>query len=148
MEDNVVAVEAADLVENVQRLADDGFRFVTMSCTEMGDKIDVLYHFDKDLTITNLRLTVDQYSELPSISKVYFGAVLAENEVQDFFNLTFKDLLVDYKGRFLIPEKVPTESELETVSVKEMSTPQVKVQIIDKKNNTVENIAQEEGEKR
>jgi ech hydrogenase subunit D len=79
---------------------------VTLSCTEIDDRtIDILYHFDKGLGLKHLRLTTAKTTPVPSISPVYFAALLVENEIQDFFGLKFDGLVVDYKGTLYLEEE-------------------------------------------
>ena len=60
-----------------------------------------LRYFDKDLVLTNLRLSLPKGGTVPSISGVLFGAFLIENEIRDQFGVTFEGLVIDYQGRLL-----------------------------------------------
>jgi ech hydrogenase subunit D len=106
MQPEIISVSADTLVGEVARAKSEGFRFVTLSCTESGgDSVDILYHFDKDLRLTHLRLSVLKCGTVPSISVVYFAAFLVENEIQDLFGIRFKGLVVDYERTlYLDPE--------------------------------------------
>jgi ech hydrogenase subunit D len=93
-------------VGEVAKLKVNGYRLVTLSCTELDEStVDVLYHFDKDLGLKHLRLTALKTATVPSISPVYFAALLVENEIQDFFGLRFEGLLVDYRGMLYLEEE-------------------------------------------
>jgi len=84
-----------------------GFRFVTMSCAAIGDQhVDILYHFDKDLQLKHLRLTVARDTSIPSISAVYFAAFLVENEIQDLFGIRFEGLAIDYDRTLYLEEEI------------------------------------------
>jgi len=61
-----------NLLNEVKYYHDNGYRLVTTTCVDLGDKFDILYHFDKDLKLKNLRLTIDKGVTLPSISSIYF----------------------------------------------------------------------------
>lgn len=101
----VVALEA--LVGEVAKMKVQGYRFVTLSCTELDARsIDVLYHFDRDLSLKHLRMTVPKGALVPSISPVYFAAFLVENEVQDLFGLRFDGLALDYGRTFYLDPEV------------------------------------------
>ncbi|MBW2487560.1 MAG: NADH-quinone oxidoreductase subunit C [Deltaproteobacteria bacterium] len=106
MQPEIISVSADTLVGEVARAKFEGFRFVTLSCTESGgDSVDILYHFDKDLRLKHLRLSVLKCSTVPSISAVYFAAFLVENEIQDLFGVRFEGLVVDYERTlYLDPE--------------------------------------------
>jgi ech hydrogenase subunit D len=106
MREEIVPVSAAALVGEVAKLKVQGYRLVTLSCTELDETtLDILYHFDKDLGLKHLRLTAAKSSLVPSISPVYFAALLVENEIQDFFGLRFEGLLVDYQGTLYLEEE-------------------------------------------
>ena len=82
-------------------------RFVTITCTDLGQSFDILYHFDRDYTLFNLRLNLPKGETLPSISGIYFAAVVVENELKDLFGIPIKDLALDYGGRLLLAEGAP-----------------------------------------
>ena len=106
MREEIVPVSAEALVGEVAKLKVNGYRLVTLSCTELdAATLDVLYHFDKNLDLKHLRLTVPKSEKVPSISPVYFAALLVENEIQDFFGLRFEGLLVDYQGMLYLEEE-------------------------------------------
>jgi ech hydrogenase subunit D len=106
MREEITPVRPAELIGEVAKLKIEGYRFVTLSCTEIdASRIDVLYHFDKDLGLKHLRLTALKTEPLPSISPVYFAALLIENEIQDLFGLKFQGLVVDYQGMLYLEEE-------------------------------------------
>jgi len=106
MREEILAVSAEALVGEVAKLKVLGYRLVTLSCTELdAATVDILYHFDKDLGLKHLRLTAPKAVAVPSISPVYFAALLVENEIQDFFGLRFEGLLVDYRGTLYLEEE-------------------------------------------
>lgn len=106
MREEVIPVAPAALVGEAAKLKVQGYRFVTLSCTELDERtLDILYHFDKGLALKHLRLTTAKTDAVPSISPVYFAALLVENEVQDFFGLTFEGLIVDFKGTLYLEEE-------------------------------------------
>jgi ech hydrogenase subunit D len=106
MREEIVTVEADRLVGEVAKLKVQGYRLVTLTCTEIDEgTLDVLYHFDKDLGLKHLRLAAAKGGAVPSISPVYFAALLVENEIQDFFGLRFENLVVDYRGTLYLEEE-------------------------------------------
>lgn len=107
MHEEIMPVEANALVGEVAVLKAQGYRFVTLSCTRIDERlIDILYHFDRGLCLKHLRLTALRTTPVPSISPVFFGALLVENEIQDFFGLRFENLAVDYEGSFYLDPEV------------------------------------------
>jgi NADH:ubiquinone oxidoreductase subunit C len=106
MKDDIISISPDDVVGACARKKAEGYRFVTMTCTAMGnDKLDILYHFEKDLALVHLRLNISKDLPLPSISAVYFAAFLVENEIQDLFGVKFHGLALDYQNTlYLDPE--------------------------------------------
>lgn len=95
------------LAAEVQSLADEGWRLVTMSQTVVDENtLALYYHFDKELKMTHLRMDVDKNAAIPSISDIYFCAVLIENETQDQFGVHFEGLPLDYQGGFYLEGEV------------------------------------------
>jgi ech hydrogenase subunit D len=107
MKGDVLPVSVDNLVGEAAKKKVEGYRFVTMSCSELDDAtVDILYHFDKDLEMTHRRLTVARDILVPSISPVYFAAFLVENEIQDLFGVRFKGLAIDYERTLFLDEEV------------------------------------------
>ena len=107
MREEMIPVDAGTLIGEVAKLKVRGYRFVTLSCTEIDARyLDILYHFDKDLTLIHLRMRAEKSTPVPSISHVYFSALLVENEIQDFFGIFFEGLAVDYRGTLYLEEEV------------------------------------------
>lgn len=107
MKGEVIPVSVDTLVGEAAKKKVEGYRFLTMSCTELDDTtVDILYHFDKDLELTHLRLTVARDIPVPSLCPVYFAAFLVENEIQDLFGVRFKGLAIDYERTLFLDEEV------------------------------------------
>ena len=101
---NCLSLEA--LVGEVAKIKVLGYRFVTLSVAERdADTFDIFYHFDKNLTLRHLKLSVSKGVPVPSITPVYSAAFLVENEIQDLFGIRFEGLVVDYERTlYLEPE--------------------------------------------
>ena len=109
MLDNLEIIERSALLDRIHRLADDRYRFVTLTCCDNGDDtLDVYYHLDRDLQLLTLKLTVGREEGIPSISRIYFAALLVENEIKELFGLPVNGLLMDYGNRLLLSEGAPT----------------------------------------
>jgi Ni,Fe-hydrogenase III component G len=104
---DVKEIEMEHLHTEVWRLKQDGYRFVTMTCTDLGDAHDILYHFDKHYALKHLRLKLMRGVTLPSISSLFFAAVLVENETKDLFGIDVGGLAIDFKGRFMLSDGAP-----------------------------------------
>lgn len=107
MLNNVIETTTESIPAHVWQARQDGYRFVTMTCTDLGDSHDVLYHFDKAYSLKHFRLKLPRGGILPSISSIFFAAVLVENEMKDLFGIEFSGLAIDYKGRFILSEGAP-----------------------------------------
>ncbi len=88
-----------ELLPNVDATHKLGYRLVQVCCTKIGENsFEITYSFDKDMKFANLRVTVGIEAELPSITGIYPGAFLYENEIRELFGVQFKGISVDYKG--------------------------------------------------
>ncbi|HHW04179.1 MAG TPA: NADH-quinone oxidoreductase subunit C [Thermoanaerobacterales bacterium] len=99
-------VKVENLLQQVQKYLDEGYRLVTETCVKENGGYKIIYTFEKDYIMENIHIIVNDM-EVPSISGIYFCALLVENEIQDFFGLKFGGLAVDFKGRMLLGEESP-----------------------------------------
>ena len=107
MHAEVISVVPDALVGEVAKIKVEGYRFVTISCAMVDvQAVDILYHFDKHLSLKHLRVTVPKDSSVPSITAVYSAAFLVENEIQDLFGIAFEGLVLDYKRTLYLEEEV------------------------------------------
>ena len=104
---NTTEVTLEGLLNAVAAKEPLGYRFVTITCIDLGEAFDLIYHFDKDYVLYNLRLKLARNEELPSISSIYFAAVLVENELKDLFGIPVTGLVIDYEGKLLLAEGAP-----------------------------------------
>ncbi len=105
-EENTPELTPDRIITQTRILKDEGFRFVTMSSTDLGDRICVLYHLDKDLQLINLKVEVPKGTKIPSICSVYASAVLIENEIKEHFGVEFDGLSLDFQGMLYLDEEV------------------------------------------
>ena len=102
---NLTVITADQLLGEAQNMMYTDYRFITSTCVDLGDgSFDVIYHFDKNMVMKNYRLTIKKEDEVPSISKIYFSALLVENEMKELFGLNVTNILVDYGGHFLLSD--------------------------------------------
>jgi ech hydrogenase subunit D len=107
MIDNITAITKDELVGVARKMWDEGRRLVTMTAVDLGEEgLDLLYHFDKDLAMNHYRLTVPKNEPVPSISGVYFAALLVENEIKDQFGADFSGLALDFGGHLYLADEV------------------------------------------
>ncbi len=104
---DIRTVAPADIRAEAEKRKQAGWRLVTLTCTELdADTLDVIYHFDQNLRLENLRVSYPKSKPLPSISGIYFAALLVENEMQDHFGVGFEGLVVDYGKTLLLDQEV------------------------------------------
>ncbi|MFH1241382.1 MAG: NADH-quinone oxidoreductase subunit C [Pseudomonadota bacterium] len=107
MKEEVISVTPDTLVSKTLDMKNSGYRLVTLSCVELdADTVDILYHFDKDLRLRHLRLTIPKTRKVPSISPVFFAAFLVENEIQDQFGIRFDGLALDYDRTLYLEDAI------------------------------------------
>jgi Ni,Fe-hydrogenase III component G len=117
--ENLKEVTKETVANEILMLKNDGYRLVAMSCTEVDDDtVDILYHMDKDLELVNLRMMAEKAKPVPSISGIYFCAMLSENEMRDQFALDFDGLVLDFNRSLLLDEEISTTQVPLTNNVK------------------------------
>jgi ech hydrogenase subunit D len=104
-----VRVPASELLETVSDIKTEGYRLGQICATTTDENIEVLYSFEKDTLLKNLKVEVPlRDAELHSITAVYWPAFIYENEMHDLFGITFRNLALDFGGHFLkIAKKTP-----------------------------------------
>ncbi len=100
-EQTTMSVALEDLLREVEGLQADGYRLVQIGCTDIGGAYEINYSFDKNYQFKNLRLTVGPDIEVPSISGIYWGAFVYENETHDLFGIPVVGINIDFKGTFI-----------------------------------------------
>jgi len=104
---DVTCVSRETLVGEVAKIKVQGYRFVTLSCAQRDeDAFDIFYHFDQNLALKNLKLSVSKEVPVPSITPVYIAAFLVENEIQDLFGIIFDGLVVDYRRTLYLEKEI------------------------------------------
>ena len=93
-------IEVADLLDRVEKMKNEGNRLVQIGCAKVGDTFEIHYSFDKDYRLANLKITVSQETKIPSISGIYWGAFVYENEIFDLYGITVTSINIDFKGTF------------------------------------------------
>ncbi len=98
-EQKIIPIETSALVGKVQEYKNNGFRLVQIGVTKIAETLEINYSFDKELHFENLRITQPAANpKLPSISGVYWGAFLYENEMHDLFGINVEGINIDFKG--------------------------------------------------
>ena len=112
--ENEILVDKAQLIPAAQKMLDEKARLSTASCIDLGDKFEIIYHFEPQENpepLTHIRVKIAKGDTLPSISNVYLCAALIENEIQELFNVQLSGVVLDFQKRFLRSKESP-EAEL------------------------------------
>lgn len=112
---SIESAEAHDLLSIASDMKTGGWRLGQACATMAGEMIEVLYTFEKDYILKNYKVTIDAKApELQSVTSVYAYAFIYENEMHDLFGITFKNLSLDYGGKFYkIAKETPWNPVLE-----------------------------------
>ena len=99
------AIDPEHIAPEAQAKFDAGYRLVGVTVLVADEQhVELLYHYDKANDMVNLRAKVQKDLPIPSISGIYFCALLIENEVQDLFDVRFDGLALDFKRTLLLSE--------------------------------------------
>ena len=100
MNQQFIQIDKTELTAKAEAMRTDGFRLVQIACT-LTDHFEITYSFDKDYQLTNLRCIVAKSdTTIESITASYLCAFTYENELQDLFGLTVKDMQLNFNGNF------------------------------------------------
>lgn len=106
MIENLTDITIDQLLPEVSRAKYEGYRFITATSVDNGNEtVDVIYHFDRDYQMQHFRITVNKGEEVPSISKIFFCALLVENEMKELFGIDITGVVIDYGGHMLLSEE-------------------------------------------
>lgn len=97
-------LESVDLPKLIGRVAfyrDQGYRLVQVSCTKVEEGFEITYSFDRDDSFQNVRVVAPREAEVPSISGIYWGAFVYENEMHDLFGVDVRGMNINFKGNFI-----------------------------------------------
>lgn len=99
-------IDTAHLIGEVEDYRNKGHRLVNVSCTRAGEEFEINYSFELDLRFENIRIIIPLDADIPSISGIYWGAFIYENEMHDLFGVHVRGMNIDFKGN-LIRTTVP-----------------------------------------
>jgi len=108
---------AGDLLAIAQDIKTSGYRLgqACATLTPDADELVVMYTFEKDNVLKNYQVTIDAKApELQSITAIFPYAFIYENEMHDLFGIVFKNLTLDYHGKYIVLAKpAPCNPSLE-----------------------------------
>ncbi len=104
----IISIGPGDLVSRVLQIQHDGYRLVQICATRTKTGYELNYSFGKEYDLVNLRLEIDEDTQIMSISNIYEPAFLYENEIVDLFGVKINLITTDYKGNlYRITKKTP-----------------------------------------
>ena len=92
-------VGMAGFVPAVLRFKMDGWRVVQICAARLAEGYELSYSFGKEYDMRTLRLTVGEEETVPSITQIYPGAFLQENEAAELFGVKIECMEQDYHGK-------------------------------------------------
>ena len=106
---NFEQVTPEQLLPRVKEMKAGGYRLGQACAVKQVDgNIYILYSFDLDHVLYNLKLNVPADLKVQSVTGEYWSAFIYENEMHDLFGITFENLALDYGGRlFKVSEPTP-----------------------------------------
>lgn len=121
----IETIPADLLAERARALKAGGFRLVQISATQLPEEVEVTYSFDREIQLTNLRVSVPASNlRLPSISALYGSAFLYENEIYDLFRVKVEGMNVDFGGNlYKTAVKFPFATRKTTAPASAQSAP-------------------------
>jgi len=101
LDQEFIPLEASGLLAAVADIKSEGYRLGQACATKTDEGIEVLYCFEKDNGVKSMKVTIDDKApELQSVTGIYGYAFIYENEIHDLFGVTFRNLNLDYGGKF------------------------------------------------
>jgi len=95
----IIMIETGSLLVEVDALRSAGWRLVQILCIGQADGAELSYSFGLDLELRHLRLKAAAEAALPSITSLYPGAFLYENEIRDLFGVRIERIRADWNGK-------------------------------------------------
>ncbi len=103
----IETIGVGDLLSRIEQQKTAGDRLVAISCATVEGTYEITYSFeDRDHRFVHLRIVVDPGATIPSVTPVYWGAFVYENEIHDLYGITVTDINIDFGGHFYMT-KVP-----------------------------------------
>lgn len=96
-------IDIGEILQTTQQMFDNDWRFVTQTVVDLGDEgFELFYHYDKELELKHYKVKFPKGTSIPSVSGIYFCALLIENENRDLFGLSYDDLVLDFNRTFYL----------------------------------------------
>ena len=115
--ENERTVSKSELITEVQKMLAQDYRFGTASCLDLGDRFEIIYHFEDGLDLVNVRVHVGKNDSLPSISNIYLSASLIENEMKELFGINIVGSTIDFNGGMLHGQESPKATMFRAIPI-------------------------------
>ena len=92
-------ITMAQFMPQVIRFKMDGWRVVQICAARLPEGYELSYSFAKSYDMRTLRLTVATDEAVPSITQMYPGAFLQENETAELFGVKIESIQADYHDK-------------------------------------------------
>ncbi|HOT95232.1 MAG TPA: NADH-quinone oxidoreductase subunit C [Methanoregulaceae archaeon] len=103
----IETIPVENLLARVGQQKTAGDRLVAISCAAIEGMYEITYSFeDRDHRFVHLRAVVEPGATVPSVTPVYWGAFVYENEIHDLYGITVSGINIDFGGHFYTT-KVP-----------------------------------------
>jgi ech hydrogenase subunit D len=120
---SVIPIETGSLLVEVDALRSAGWRLVQILCIGQADGAELSYSFGLDLELRHLRLKAAADAALPSITSLYPGAFLYENEIRDLFGVRIERIRADWHGKvYDVAEDAEGRGPFSKVTIKATSS--------------------------
>jgi ech hydrogenase subunit D len=108
-------MDRADFLEQVGRYQRDGWRLAIINATSLlpaegleHGAFDISWSFAKGTRLEHIAERVMPGEEVPSISALFGGAFLYENEIRELFGVNLTGITLDLRGQlYKTAERVP-----------------------------------------
>lgn len=90
------------LAQELQGRRQAGDRWVGMTARREEREVILLYHLGQGMALVHYGVRLEDGRTFPSVSRIFPGAWLYENEIQDQFGIRFSDLTLDFGGKLFL----------------------------------------------
>jgi len=115
--ENERTVSKSEFITEIQKMLGMNYRLGTASCLDLGDRFEVIYHFEQGVDLANIRVHIGKNDSLPSISHIYPSAAIIENEMKELFSINIVGSTIDFKGGMLQGQESPKATMFRAIPI-------------------------------
>lgn len=93
-------IQKADLLAECAQIASLGMRLVQILAVNSEGGVEMTWSFSKGFNMLSIRCLVGDGESIPSVTPVWRGAYLYENEIKDLYGVDIRNISVDFHGKF------------------------------------------------